>query len=681
MTRATVLILFLSACAASAQVTSTIFPPVPDNRVIDWKNFFSHNWIGLPSPGTIPTRSMFVDLTSPTMPDGKTTNPYRCAHNGTTDDAPKITAAIKACPPNQYVYAKGGTYANPTIYGIGSGKIVIQPKYSNWTFRGDGPGLTILRTIAPRGSIVVGARDALNPATNGTAITTKNLTTGATTMTVADGTKLTNGRIMQISPGTAPTWEHHMNKRPWKLTNSDSPSTTRFMFLITNIAGNTVTFTPPIPTTMTTTFGQCFAQSEVSLPVKGVGFENFTFDCNGLITFPFELSNMYGSWFHNLEVTKTLGHLLWANVLVNCELSHIYGHDVLYLNGNISEHEGIDLVGSSSFNYVYDNYVTGAYPGVAIGDGADLQNAGGASCNIVAYNYTRVPAVTPQTQGADWGIIAGHGPHCMFDLAEGNVSDSYLGDPYYGSTSHQTLFRNWFMRKTSVKHLQNYYNFVGNILGNSGVNFQGYQAPYTNRYLSSLPAGVARQTSHIWEFGFGDYGSDFYGTWKAQTDKPDYTFMSRENHGRQPLTTAETSAGIRASSWSLDMNVEQFILRFGNYDYVTKSQTWDDGATYNSVPIPMGKVSYTKTPAPLPNSFYLNARPAWFGDDTTDLPWPPFTPESMTAFNTQTQNQRVSRIPAGYRATFNKEVPNGGGVSTPHPRQLRRPHRQPSSPP
>ena len=40
------------------------------------------------------------------------------------------------------------------------------------------------------------------------------------------------------------------------------------------------------------------------------------------------------------------------------------------------------------------------------------------------------------------GTSANHGPHNMLNLIEGNVFHWYKDDGYFGSSSHNTLFRN-----------------------------------------------------------------------------------------------------------------------------------------------------------------------------------------------------------------------------------------------
>ena len=78
---------------------------------------------------------------------------------------------------------------------------------------------------------------------------------------------------------------------------------------------------------------------------------------------------------------------------------------------------------------------------------------------MIAYNY-----ISKRPPGS-WDISVNHGPHNMLNLSEGNVFQSFKDDGYFGSSSHNTLFRNRIDWQVSLKHFSNYYNIVGNVLG------------------------------------------------------------------------------------------------------------------------------------------------------------------------------------------------------------------------
>jgi len=73
----------------------------------------------------------------------------------------------------------------------------------------------------------------------------------------------------------------------------------------------------------------------------------------------------------------------------------------------------------------------------------------------------------------------------MFNLIEGNVINWYKDDGYFGSSSHNTLFRNRIDWQIGLKHFSNYYNIVGNVLGTAGVNTV-YESSLNGSFESSI---------------------------------------------------------------------------------------------------------------------------------------------------------------------------------------------------
>jgi len=206
-----------------------------------------------------------------------------------------------------------------------------------------------------------------------------------------------------------------------------------------------------------------------------------------------------------------------------------------------------------------------------------------------------------------------HGAHPYMNLWEGNVGNEFHTDFYWGSSSHQTLFRNFFngvdpnvtqnRKAISLDSHSQSNNVVGNVLGSSGITWT-YELTTTN---------YSDRT--IYRLGYPGIGNNFItGTNPPATDAGAY-----------------------------DTHTKSTLLRHGNYDFATKSIVWDPTVTDHT----------------LPNSLYLTSKPAWFGN----RPWPPFDPAaplSATATN----------IPAGYRYAFGTNPPAGPPTLLP-PTQLR----------
>ena len=88
------------------------------------------------------------------------------------------------------------------------------------------------------------------------------------------------------------------------------------------------------------------------------------------------------------------------------------------------------------WNLIEDNTcVRGGFPMIILGDWK-----GGCTGNVVGYNYRADLDTGSDIAGGD--ISVNHGPHNMMNLFEGNVGVMFQSDGYFGSSSHNTVFRN-----------------------------------------------------------------------------------------------------------------------------------------------------------------------------------------------------------------------------------------------
>ena len=229
------------------------------------------------------------------------------------------------------------------------------------------------------------------------------------------------------------------------------------------------------------------------------------------------------------------------------------------------------------------------HPPIQFGDAT-----GANSCNVVAYNYV------VNTDPGFWDISFNHSPHNMLNLAEGNVIDNYKDDGYFGSASHNTLFRNRITQYLELKHFSNYYNIVGNVLGTTG---------FSNAYETTT---VNYSNNPIYALGYPNIGNHSYTGTFGPTTPPDYHALPNTLDGCQQL----------------DRNVRATILRHGNFDYVNNSTVWDPAISDHTIP----------------NSLYLGGKPSWWGN----LPWPPIGPD---------RSPMVGSIPAQERFRTRSQTP------------------------
>jgi hypothetical protein len=229
---------------------------------------------------------------------------------------------------------------------------------------------------------------------------------------------------------------------------------------------------------------------------------------------------------------------------------------------------------------------------------------GACAGNVFAYNFD----IDNVWGGAGWmqaGFYA-HASGNAFNLWEGNTGPGYNSDDVHGTHHFETLFRNRLIgnqpagcgstgastcsAQTNPIHMyaaSRYYNLIGNVLGQAGYH-TNYACVATT--LSDCP----NEVTSIFKMGFTGHG----GT---------------NNNGFCTNTTCSTHG-----NW--DPMTGASAMRWGNWDTVTNS------AKFAAAEVPSGLSLYAN-PVPasqlLPASFYLSAKPSWFGATS----WPAIGPD------------------------------------------------------
>jgi hypothetical protein len=199
----------------------------------------------------------------------------------------------------------------------------------------------------------------------------------------------------------------------------------------------------------------------------------------------------------------------------------------------------------------------------------------------------------------------------MMNLVEGNIAGGFGSDGYFGSTSHITVARNWFtathptctdnLIAVNIGRWNNYFNLVGNILGTSSFSSAGLYHPRSEFNYSDQV---------IYKLGYPNMGNNgFNGFWEASIP-PSYIDQNATGKSLQEL----------------DLNVENTMIRHGNFDHKNKTIVWEQSIPDHHIP----------------DSYFRSEKPDFF----YDLEWPPFDPSSPPG---DFSNANISRIPAGYR--------------------------------
>ena len=190
-----------------------------------------------------------------------------------------------------------------------------------------------------------------------------------------------------------------------------------------------------------------------------------------------------------------------------------------------------------------------------------------------------------------------HGANPYMNLWEGNVTPNWEFDYAHGSSSDNTMFRNYVnltnldpdngkpmtggLIALNIAYYSNYENIVGNAFGPYGSA--------CNATVYETDADASETNGVIYQLGYFDDG------------------------------------GSASPNLTLSAKVGQTVLRGGNWDCVTKSVVWS-----NNVPKGSLASSYLASQT-MPNSLVFSAAPSYFA--ATGAVWPPINTAASTIVN------------------------------------------------
>jgi hypothetical protein len=337
----------------------------------------------------------------------------------------------------------------------------------------------------------------------------------------------------------------------------------------------------------------------VGVPISGVGIENLSLDnTNSGDQAGINFGGAQNCWIKNIR--SMFGHRnhvwLYQSSHITVQDSYFFGQVVLTGPGAY----GVELWLSSD-NLIQNNIM----------DYGPCILTGTAQGNVYAYNYfsNTNEGVAGSLAG---GLVPGHDAGSMYNLTEGNTAPQYWHDYFHGTNGLSTVFRNNLAGTDSVAYSATYpinlymgvrmENIIGNVLGTAGF--------HNNYEDCKVSPGCVNQKTNT-----SIYVNGFPG------------------------------AGNAADSGTLvyDRLVHDTLMRWGNYDVVTKGVRWcgDSSNTgwattcgsRSEVPTSLASCTICSTSTSysnavpssttLPASFYLSAKPSWWGT----MPWPAIGPD------------------------------------------------------
>jgi hypothetical protein len=542
-------------------VSAEIIPP---DRRIDWSD------AGI--PGGIPQRTTIC-----------TTLNAATYGNGITDATSAIQQALENCPDNQVVYLPAGTYRITDTVHL----------YDNDTLRGAGMGKTIIRLESDARS-AVDIRGSFNWAVTGVKKiyrVTGGMGKGSTQITLNSVADVNRGDEMVIDMlNDGDTVDALGSEGFCDYCGREEGTRTHGQIVeVKGVSGNTVTISPPLYWDLSPDLSPEAVLVDDNWLIRHAGIENLTVTQKPVpqgqdphTMYLVEIDGAAYSWLRRVELENADWRLVWMIESLHNEIRENYFHTGI--NGYGRAHGyGVLLDMFTSATLAEDNIFWSL-------DGGCIMTGGGASGNVIAYNYL----IDPRYDDAWWMTPSpslNHNPHPSMNLWEGNYGYQAEADDIHGSSSHNTVFRSVstgyqnvtiteFNNAVCLGYRQRYYNFVGNILGTSGWS-QVYEVAYPQDADSSVKT--------IWRLGHSG-----------------------------PNDAGETQ-------------VKATLLRHGNFDYVTNSVQWDSAIPDHDIPA----------------SLYLASKPSWFGS----VPYPPIGPDVTGMVNKIPAQLRYEAMVSGSTCT------------------------------
>jgi len=588
---------------------------LPPDRVTTWNP-------GRNSVGGIPNRTTI----------------YRTINPSGGDDTATIQNALDTCPANQVVLLGPGTF-----HLSGHGLVITR---SDITLRGSGPDSTTLLQqqtgVYPVVTIDGGGYWG-QPAN-----LTSNASKGTTSVTTTTNPGWSVGEIVVVDQVYDPnlTWydtyygdqglgdyQGWGEGRTGPVAASRPIGQTMEIASITGSGPYTITFTTPFHidflTSKTAHIVRLVDGGGVLKPsVKNVGIEDlygaWGHDGDGGGNFVF-LTASY-SWVKHVESDQSRGGSVAFIGTFRCVLRDSYLHHPSEFPPSPGGAGYGIVIDSYASDNLIENNISWAFNKVVV-----MRGSGGG--NVIAYNYMQDGFGASYPDQVETGLNASHMTTPHYELFEGNESWMFGSDSRWGNSIYITVFRNSLTaHRMAYPPLNTYsysdangtfyfedahgrvagmlsnhhwwYSFVGNVLGYSGHTLLG-----NPRSTFSVP-----QTS--WIFEKSSFGDD--------SIVPMWTLGVKD------------SVNANAEGPGQDTTVVARALRDGNYDYVTNSVRWNGiggtgvGTTPNPVPV-------------IPDSLYLNSKPAFFGSNV----WPWVDPFGST---------KTYTLPA--KARFDAGTPN-----------------------
>ena len=568
---------------------------------------------------------------------------YKTLSPSGKDDTAAIQTALNNCPPGQVVLLTTGVFQvnNPgvaventscTLRGSGSGQ-----QLNTGLNKVDGGGT--VRSCASGTLVTIGNGSYCTDST-ATILVEKDRATSGTaplqawapgtflaasyfslasdavqgaytvTLTSAPGSAIKPGDMVMLSENSQTDPAVFYNKQFalnsgsqwWNTCPSGTYSNNQWINLcqlveVTAVSGTAVTFDTPITypfhsayTAQVSTYG--------AQPLHGAGIENL-FVWGGSDS-NINISDCVYCWIKNVESAWSAGASVSLTRTFRNVVRDLFIHETPNPAPGGAGYLLAILTGASE-NLVENNIMW-------YGNKVNVMPVSGGG-NVLAYNYTDDAFGDTYPGAPEAGMNAAHRLAGHLELLEGNYSQNFKGDDYWGGSIYITAFRNQFSAHRAAHPPLNTYTYPN---GGCSIPYGDYdggaRAPVdlqAGSYHNSFVGNVLGVSGQQLTGSTCNYPAQ--SAWVAQvTTAAQYATASAAND--VPMWQIGFQQSDTGNSW-IDTTV-QTITRTANWDWYTRAMhCYGTGGTTD-----LGCSGVT-----VPNSFYLTSKPAFFGSQT--WPW------------------------------------------------------------
>jgi len=506
--------------------------------------------------------------------------------DGVTDDGPAINSCISTAASGHAVYVPAGVYYINTPVTMKSNVALRGAKPTGPPFlpNADGTATTFKLGSGSNGSNGTinfgtgssGARGSQIPITSG-------YTKGSTQLVLASISGISVGTWIILSENADTSIPVSSNGEDGACTWCGQDDGTHLMnqfvqvtAINANGCGSTcVTISRPMYYTYQSSLNP--VARSLAFEVSKAGIENIRIDSSGddhganSIIFT---GNALFCWVSGVETYmggSSSGsahiHVGWSHGM---EIRDSYLHYGFGFDSG--QNYGIHIMWANSDHKIENNIVRVVRHGIV--------HEGGGAGDAILYNYMDDIHESDMTYlGAS---LINHGAHPYMNLFEGNIFSHLIADYYWGTSSHNILFRNWLWGDESTPSASEWLYPAG-ALSKPNWGFQPIEI-WTNQHYYSLVGNVLGVT----------------GEW----ENPTWSSYLLLNNATDPSNAIYNYGYLFNSSGGADTAAYSTSINHGNYDFKTGGVAyWDGGSNHTLKP-----------------SMYYSSKPSFFGSCV----WPAF---------------------------------------------------------